>query len=50
MRTEFRKSFVQDLKKHRRDRDFLSRIREIILEIEAAEIPSSIKNIKRLNA
>jgi mRNA interferase RelE/StbE len=50
MKIAFRKSFAKDLKKHRKEQDLLSRIREIILEIEAAETLSSIKNIKRLKA
>ncbi|MEW6440865.1 MAG: type II toxin-antitoxin system RelE/ParE family toxin [bacterium] len=50
MKTAFRKSFGKDLNKHRKDGDLLSRIREIILEVEAAETLSSIKNIKRLKA
>jgi len=50
MRTAFRKSFARDIKKHRIDRELHSRIREIILETEAAETLSSIKNIKRLKS
>ena len=50
MKIAFRKSFAKDLKKHRKEEDLLSRIREIILEIEVAETLSSIKNIKRLKA
>jgi mRNA interferase RelE/StbE len=50
MKTAFRKSFAKDLKRHRKEWNLLSRIREIILEIEAAETISSIKNIKRLKA
>ena len=50
MKTAFRESFARDLNKHRKDRNLLSRIREIILEVEAAEAPSDIKNIKRLKA
>jgi mRNA interferase RelE/StbE len=50
MKIAFRKSFSKDLKKHRKEENLLSRIREIILEIEAAETLSSIKNIKRLKA
>jgi mRNA interferase RelE/StbE len=50
MKIAFRKSFAKDLKKHRKEENLLSRIREIILEIEVAETLSSIKNIKRLKA
>ncbi len=50
MKTAFRKSFTDDLRKHRRQTALLSQIREIILEIETAETLASIKNIKKLKA
>jgi len=50
MKIAFRKSFAKDLRRHRKQRELLSRIREIILEIEAAETLSSGKNLKRLKA
>ena len=50
MKTSFRENFAKDLKKHRKDRELLSRIREIILEVEAADSFSTIKNLKRLKA
>ena len=48
MKTAFRESFAKDLRRNRRDRILLSRLLEIILEIESAESPTSIRNLKRL--
>lgn len=50
MRTAFTRSFVRDLRKHGRHADLLAWIREIILEVEAAQTLASIKNIKKLKA
>ena len=48
MKTAFRKSFIRDLKKHSLDKILLARIRETILEIEAADSITDIKNLKKL--
>ena len=48
MKTAFRESFAKDLRSHRKDKKLLPRIREIILEVEAAENLSTIKNMKKL--
>jgi mRNA-degrading endonuclease YafQ of YafQ-DinJ toxin-antitoxin module len=37
MKTAFIKSFARDLKKLAKDKNILDKIREIILEVEAAE-------------
>ena len=50
MKTEFRKSFVKDLKRHAKDKNLLARIEEIILEVEAADTLSAINNLKKLKA
>lgn len=50
MKTEFTKSFAKDLKKHARDKKLLARIKEIILEVEAAEDTTAINNLKKLKA
>ncbi len=48
MNSNFRKSFLKDLKAHRHDYDFLSQVKGIVLEIEKAESTSEIKNLKKL--
>jgi mRNA interferase RelE/StbE len=48
MKTAFTRSFAQDLKKRAKQRKLLSQVREVILEVEAAEAPASISNIKKL--
>lgn len=48
MKTIFKKSFIKDLKKYERNKTLLSKIQEIILEVEAAESIRSIKNLKKL--
>jgi mRNA interferase RelE/StbE len=48
MKTEFTKSFAKDLKKHAKDKKLLTRIKEIILEVEAAEDTTAINNLKKL--
>lgn len=50
MKTIFRKSFVKDLKRHANNKELLARVQEIILEVEAAESMTTIKNQKRLKA
>lgn len=50
MRTEFRKSFVKDLKRHAKDKQLLARIQGIILEVEAADTLTAINNLKKLKA
>jgi mRNA interferase RelE/StbE len=46
---EFRKSFEKDLSKLR-DKGMLTRIKEVILEIEDAETLEDVSNIKKLKA
>lgn len=50
MKTEFRKSFAKDLKRHGRDKNLLTRIQKTILEVEKADIIFTIKNLKKLKA
>jgi mRNA interferase RelE/StbE len=50
MITAFRESFAKDLRKNRRNRDLLSHLREIILEVEAAESIAHIRNLRRLKS
>lgn len=38
MKTAFTRSFAKDLKRHAKDKNLLSRIQEIILEVEAAAL------------
>jgi len=48
METEFRKSFVKDIKRHSNDEKLLARIQKIILEVEAADSILTINNLKKL--
>ena len=50
MKTEFRKSFAKDLKRHGRDKNLLTRIQKTILEVEEADSITTIKNLKKLKA
>lgn len=50
MKTAFTKSFARDLKKLANDKTILDKIREIILEVEAAESIAIIGNLKKLKA
>jgi len=50
MKTEFTSSFLRDLKKVAKDKDILDRIRQIIVEVEAAENITLISNLKKLKA
>jgi hypothetical protein len=43
----FTKSFAKDLKKHAGDKKLLARIKEIILEVEAADSITAINNLKK---
>ena len=48
MKVEFRKSFARDLKRHVGDSALLSRVQKIILDVEAADDPMEIANLKKL--
>ena len=50
MKTIFRKSFVRDLKRYEKDKNLFDRIRETIIEVEAADSINSLRNIKKLKA
>jgi len=50
MKVAFRESFARDIKKRRQNSQLLSRIREIILEVEAAENLAGVPRLKRLKA
>ena len=50
MKTEFRKSFLKDIKRLGTDEKLLGRIGDIILEVEAAGEIHAIANLKKLKA
>jgi mRNA interferase RelE/StbE len=50
MKTEFRKSFIKDIKRLGKDKKLLDRIKNIILEIDAASSITTIANLKKLKA
>ncbi|MBN2061945.1 MAG: type II toxin-antitoxin system RelE/ParE family toxin [Deltaproteobacteria bacterium] len=50
MKTAFKKSFARDIKTHSKNKDLLSRIQKTILEIEAADNITNVKNLKKLKA
>lgn len=50
MKTIFRKSFVNDLKRFKKNKNLLTKIRETIIEVEADESINTLKNIKKLKA
>jgi len=50
MKTAFTRSFAKDLKRHAKDKNLLSRIQEIILEVETAASITTISNLKKLKA
>jgi mRNA interferase RelE/StbE len=50
MKIAFTKSFAKDLKKHAGDKKLLARIKEIILEVEAADSITAINNLKKLKS
>lgn len=49
MKTAFRKSFDRDLKKLKKDRQVLSRIKDKIEEVEAAENLGELPSMKKLS-
>ncbi len=48
MRTEFKKSFAKDLRARKNDERFLGRVKEIIENVECADILVDICNLKKL--
>ena len=48
MKCNFRKSFLKDLKAHKHDHEFLTQVKNIIIEIEKAVSILEIKNLKKL--
>jgi len=48
--TEFRKSFVRDLRKKAKNRQLLERIQEAVIQVEESENIYEIKNIKKITA
>jgi mRNA interferase RelE/StbE len=50
MKTEFRKSFTKDLKRQAKDKNLLTHVQKIILEVEAAGDTMKIGNLKKLKA
>ncbi len=50
MKTEFRKSFAKDLKRQTGDKNLLSHVQKIILEVEAAGDIMKISSLKKLKA
>lgn len=50
MKTSFKKSFAKDLKTYNKDKTLLARVQETILEVEAVDSITSIKNLKKLKA
>jgi len=50
MKTAFRKSFAKDLKRHAKNKDLLARIQDTILQVEAANSITAIKNLKKLKS
>jgi mRNA interferase RelE/StbE len=50
VKTAFKKSFVKDLKTLTRDKNLLARVQETILEVEAVDSITSVKNLKKLKA
>ncbi len=50
MKTTFRKSFIKDLNRHAKDKDLLAKVKEIILQVEAADSVAAIANLKKLKA
>lgn len=50
MKTEFRKSFLKDIKRLGKDKKLLDRIKSIILEVEDAGNLHTIANLKKLKA
>lgn len=50
MKTAYKKSFTKDLKRHAKDKNLLACIHGIILEVEAADSVTAIKNLKKLKS
>lgn len=50
MNTEFRKSFIRDLKKNAANKKLIHRVREVILQVEESEDIYRIQNLKKLAA
>lgn len=50
MNTAYKKSFSKDLKRHAKNQKLLDLIKEIILEVEAANKITDIDNLKKLRA
>jgi mRNA interferase RelE/StbE len=50
MKTEFKKSFLKDIKRLGKDEKLLGRIKDIILEVETAATITAIANLKKLKA
>lgn len=50
MNTAFTKSFTKDLKKLAKEKNILERVREIILEVEAAASIAAVSNLQKLKA
>jgi mRNA interferase RelE/StbE len=48
MRTIFKKSFSKDLKSYSKDKALLSRVEEIILQVESSDTIVDITNLKKL--
>jgi mRNA interferase RelE/StbE len=47
---EFKKSFAKDLKKKAKEANLLSRVQEIIQQVDDADRIDDIKNLKKLKA
>jgi mRNA interferase RelE/StbE len=50
MKAEFRKSFLKDIKRLGKEEKLLGRIKDIILEVEAADGIHAVVNLKKLKA
>ncbi len=50
MNFEFKKSFAKDLRKKANEKKLLSRVKEIIQEVDHAESVHNILNLKKLKA
>ena len=50
MKVEFKKSFAKDLKKYSYDRRMLTKVEQIIGQVEKVENPHLILNLKKLKA
>ncbi len=50
MNIEFRKSFARDLKRRKREKELLSQVQEAIQEVDNADSPTEITNLRKLKA